>query len=298
MEDKAESAHIAMLQFITKTLLLGIFFSALFPTVQSKPYTVVIDPGHGGGMTVGLNDGSQRSHGASHNNATAPDGAEEKVLTLTYGKALQHALTQRGVRAVLTRKEDRSMSAMMRAALAVEVQADVFLSLHFNANSAGTGKKNTSLPSGPRAYIVSSNHLQWEYFHFTNPYQERDVALAELLVTSLEKAFAPFGGKPSETKVFHDTRLPTKKGTLGLGNLKDGIRSIGYARMDTHLYNSAVVLLEIEFLDNPAVTHWLLGPQRDTVMNRAAGFLADALLRWKKTAPRYHVTNPLKAPGR
>lgn len=251
--------------------------------------TVVIDPGHGGSRQAGVNDGSQASHGASHNNAAITIGRQkfyEKDLTLSYSTALATELKKRGIRVALTRTDDSSPSAIQRAATAVENHADVFLSIHFNGGGG----------HGARSYIVAEDHARWEYMHFTNPYHQRDAALGKALCLGLDRAFSPFGGKPSATKVFNDTKYPKPANGYGSGNLKDGIRSIGYARMDPHLHQAAVVLLEVEFLDNPAVARFLT---TEKGKKAAVTAMADTLQNWLTTTSKRHRTSaPRKAPGR
>ena len=78
---------------------------------------VLIDPGHGG------DDAGVR----------APDGLEEKQLTLDIARRLQQRLEARlGLRAILTRDEDKALSLDERAALANNNKADLFLSIHAN----------------------------------------------------------------------------------------------------------------------------------------------------------------------
>ncbi len=82
---------------------------------------MVIDPGHGGKLEKGRNDGTQASHGVSHNNASAKlkDGTIilEKDLVLEYAKALKVALAKyENIEVTLTRTDDSSPSAIMRAA--------------------------------------------------------------------------------------------------------------------------------------------------------------------------------------
>jgi len=257
--------------------LLILAVSILTDAKPAKIFRVVIDPGHGGKLVKGKNDGTQESHGVSHNNAkvTLKNGTVvlEKDIVLEYAKALESALAKyENIEVTLTRNDDSSPSAMMRAAIAVEQQADIFLSLHFNS---GGGK-------GPRAYVVSDDHFAWQYIHFVNPYIQRDIVLATHLVKSLELAFKPFGGKKSKTRVFNDSVEPSNDYGLGKGNLIDGIRGIGYARMDTHLFNAAVVLLEIEFLDTKNYSEFLTGKEKDKVMQQAATYLARAINDYKK----------------
>lgn len=81
--------------------------------------TVVIDPGHGGDET----------------GAKGPQGLLEKDVTLSVGRRLKAALEARlGVRVLLTRDTDRTMSLDERAALANNNKADLFISLHANAS--------------------------------------------------------------------------------------------------------------------------------------------------------------------
>ena len=262
------------------SLLIALFTLAISSIANAKPdkvFRVVIDPGHGGKLVKGKNDGSQGSHGVSHNNAKVKlkDGTVvlEKDIVLEYAKALKTELEKyKNIEVTLTRDDDSSPSAMMRAAIAVEKQADVFLCLHFNS---GGGK-------GPRAYVVSDDHFAWQYVHFVNPYITRDIVLAKHMVKSLELAFKPFGGKESKVKVFNDTVEPSNDYGLGKGNLIDGIRTIGYARIDSHLYNAAVVLLEIEFLDTKGYSEFLTGKDREKVMKQAALYMAKSIDDYKK----------------
>jgi N-acetylmuramoyl-L-alanine amidase len=81
--------------------------------------TIVIDPGHGGEDT----------------GVTGSGGTREKDVALTMAMALKAAIEDRmGVRVLLTREDDRQLSADDRAAFANSSQADLFISLHANAS--------------------------------------------------------------------------------------------------------------------------------------------------------------------
>lgn len=83
---------------------------------------VVLDPGHGGG-DVGVR---------------TADGLMEKELTLDVARRTRQRLeTRLGVRAILTRDDDRSPTLDERAAFANNSKADLFLSLHANGALAG-----------------------------------------------------------------------------------------------------------------------------------------------------------------
>jgi N-acetylmuramoyl-L-alanine amidase len=80
--------------------------------------TLVLDPGHGG----------------ADKGAIGPGGLIEKDLTLTIARRLKAAVEARlGIRVILTRDSDQSMSLDDRAAVANNNKAGLFLSLHANA---------------------------------------------------------------------------------------------------------------------------------------------------------------------
>lgn len=89
--------------------------------------TIVIDPGHGGDAPIG---------GSSPNNATGPGGTLEKTLTLQLGMAVYNGIVNLGYTALLTRNTDVNLGLAARAAVASNVNADVFISLHFNGDAS------------------------------------------------------------------------------------------------------------------------------------------------------------------
>lgn len=88
--------------------------------------TIVIDPGHGG----------------DDSGAESKKNTYEKNFTLAYAKAIKKDLEQTGARVVLTRSGDDSKSLGDRARLSSKIQADAFISLHFDSSAqanAGSG---------------------------------------------------------------------------------------------------------------------------------------------------------------
>ena len=86
-----------------------------------KVKTVVIDPGHGGKDT-----------------GATSFGLREKDITLKLGLKLADRLTRRlGLTVFLTRSDDRFLTLSRRARIALEKKADLFISLHVNANDLG-----------------------------------------------------------------------------------------------------------------------------------------------------------------
>jgi N-acetylmuramoyl-L-alanine amidase len=83
--------------------------------------TIVIDPGHGGGDP----------------GAIGRTGLQEKFVTLDIAKKLQQKLEQQlGCKAILTRSGDSFMTLEERTAIANANSADLFLSIHTNANDS------------------------------------------------------------------------------------------------------------------------------------------------------------------
>jgi N-acetylmuramoyl-L-alanine amidase len=103
-------------------------------------HTVVIDPGHGGDVDV---------EGVRGPGARGPAGTFEKHVTLTIARLLKSALEARlGVRALLTREDDRTVYLDERAAFANNNKADLFISLHLNASVS-------QKPSGAEVFFLS-----------------------------------------------------------------------------------------------------------------------------------------------
>lgn len=80
--------------------------------------TVAVDPGHGG-----IDPGAVR------------EGVEEKALVLAFGLAFRDALVARGFRVLMTREADDYVPLAERVADARAAGADVFVSIHLNAET-------------------------------------------------------------------------------------------------------------------------------------------------------------------
>jgi len=78
---------------------------------------VVVDAGHGG-----------------HDPGTAHYGLREKDLALDIARRLSTALNARGLSVVMTRDRDEFITLSRRPAIANRIPADLFVSVHINAN--------------------------------------------------------------------------------------------------------------------------------------------------------------------
>ncbi len=118
---------------------------------------VVLDPGHGGNET----------------GAVGPTGLEEKDVNLAVTQDVKQLLEAQGAAVVLTRTGNYNTTIKTRAEIAVDLQPQVFLSIHHNAE-----------PDGPSD--VPGNET---YYQIANPDSKR---LAGLLWEEINAAFTPY----------------------------------------------------------------------------------------------------------
>ena len=114
--------------FVTKIdlerCLVPLVRPELIGKAKSRPQVIVIDPGHGGPDKGMINERLNLF---------------EKTFTLDTSQRLKKILETRGWKVVLTRTDDRQLlpgkadDLRRRAEIADEVDADVFVSVHFNA---------------------------------------------------------------------------------------------------------------------------------------------------------------------
>ncbi|GAB6092150.1 N-acetylmuramoyl-L-alanine amidase [Furfurilactobacillus curtus] len=102
--------------------------------------TIVIDPGHGGSDS-----------GALHSPSDTSPKDMEKTYTLKVAKAVANELRQRGAHVVLTRDSDKYVGLAPRPALANEIKADAFISIHFDSSP------ETNQSSGLTTYYYHKN---------------------------------------------------------------------------------------------------------------------------------------------
>jgi N-acetylmuramoyl-L-alanine amidase len=117
----------ASASIVTCALLLLASFLRAQDTPPAAP--VAVAPARPGQQTIVIDPG----HGGDDRGALGSSGVEEKALALGLAQRVRATIeTQLGLRVILTREEDRAMSADERAALANNSQALLFLSLHAN----------------------------------------------------------------------------------------------------------------------------------------------------------------------
>ena len=109
---------------------------------DNNVFTVVLDPGHGG-----LDPGAQRNDVA------------EKDLMLSFARGLRETLTRAGVEVVLTRDSDTFVALETRVAIAHQVKADAFISLHADSLGQGQAQGATVYTLSDEASDTATAHL-------------------------------------------------------------------------------------------------------------------------------------------
>ena len=111
------------------------------PTIM-RPWTVVVDAGHGG-----PDRGMKGPIGAARR-------LEEADITLAVSKRLRDALRSRGVTVLMTRTTDTLIALADRGAIANHAQADLFISVHINAANPHWSDPNAA--RGFETYFLSA----------------------------------------------------------------------------------------------------------------------------------------------
>jgi N-acetylmuramoyl-L-alanine amidase len=91
------------------------------PEARPPVRVVALDPGHGG----------------AEKGAVGPTGLAEKEVTLAVARHAAARLRARGLEVVLTREDDREVTLEERSAIALATGADLFVSIHANAEATG-----------------------------------------------------------------------------------------------------------------------------------------------------------------
>ncbi|HFI0786282.1 TPA: GBS Bsp-like repeat-containing protein [Streptococcus suis] len=198
---------------------------------SSRSYTVYIDPGHGGvdpGATYG--------------------GIQEKNLAMSVANKLKNNLIQMGYQVLMTRTADYNVDFKTeRSRMANQSNADLFISIHFNATGLGTTKT-----SGIETYWYQYDP---EYQPKINKDKHNDptrLAESEILAKQVQSSLI------SET-----------------GAVNRGVRRETFAV----LRETAIpaILVELGFMDNPTELQTI---KQDSYHTKLAKALAEGIDNW------------------
>lgn len=112
--------YIVSLLLTANLLLVQFCFSSELNTYQTKPFTVVLDAGHGG-----------------HDPGNLGGGFKEKEIALDIVLKVGEILKKSpNIKVVYTRKDDSFVDLYVRGKIANDAQADLFVSVHCNAHNS------------------------------------------------------------------------------------------------------------------------------------------------------------------
>lgn len=114
-----------------KTINVDTYIPNLSGAIKNK--VIVLDPGHGG----------------PDPGAIGPGGTQEKTVTLDIAKRVQKLLEAQGAKVIMARSADTDVSLSARTDIANKNKADIFVSIHINANmDPSIGGTTTYIYSG------------------------------------------------------------------------------------------------------------------------------------------------------
>ncbi|WP_449451596.1 GBS Bsp-like repeat-containing protein [Streptococcus suis] len=200
------------------------------PSVQ-RSYTVYIDPGHGG-----------RDSGASYG------GVHEKNLALSVSNKLRENLLKYGINVLMTRTGDYDVDFKTERSRMTNVSnADLFISIHFNATGAG---------------VSNATGIETYWYQYDPEYQPKinkemhnnptRLAESEILANKVQESLI------KET-----------------GAVNRGVRRETFAV----LRETAIpaILVELGFMDNPSELQVI---KQDSYHTRLAKALAQGVMNW------------------
>ncbi len=211
--------------------------------------TIVIDAGHGG-----------------HDPGTSHFGLREKFLALDIAKRLRTELQSAGLKVVMTRDSDQFIPLSRRPAIANRMAADLFVSVHINAN-------RKSHVSGaevyyPRVSVVSSNA------HWPPSVRSSEVAIPSTTVKQVLWDLV-LGRTRSHSRRLAATICRSMRD--GLGVACRGPKAARFVVLREAWMPS--VLVEVGYVSNPAEAKRLSNPQYRQVAAESIGRGVIAYIR-------------------
>jgi N-acetylmuramoyl-L-alanine amidase len=162
----------------------------------TKIETIVLDPGHGGD-----DSGSAGAWGS------------EKDYTLDVALTAREELLRAGFKVELTRSRDQSVSLEQRVALANKLKNALFISIHFNSSSGGSGVESYALaPVGVPSNASSENHVASDdtRWYPGNAEDSENIALAAAVHAAILSRVSVFdrGVRHARFYVLRDIKIP------------------------------------------------------------------------------------------
>ncbi len=221
------------------------------------PLMVVIDPGHGG-----IDPGAEA------------DGLAEKDLMLQFARELKEVLLRAGgMEVVLTRSDDTFVSLERRVAIAHQVQADIFISLHADALSEGRAHGATVYTLSESASDAASAALA-ERHNRADMLAGVDLRGSDDVVADVLMDLARLETQPRAERLAKAVRLSLAEYDLPLNSRP--MRHAGFSVLKSPDIPS--VLVELGFLSSARDRENL---RDDAWRARMADALRDAIAAWR-----------------
>lgn len=264
-------ALAGLLIFIVREPALAAAPPTPTPPAPAKPtYVVVIDPGHGGA-----------DFGAVFNNGKVR--VAEKTVTLALAEEAARQIRLRGMRAVLTRAKDVSLSLQARTQAANKLKADVFLSIHMNS----THTPMVSEAEGVETYILNntSDATTKRLAHFENsvlggspiPLDELGREQSDVALILKDLRLEANGPESKRLACAVQERL-----AVATGNKNRGIRqALFYVLLGADMPS---ILIEAGFITNPRDRAKVLSVKGRAAIGIGIADAVDAFRRTRGTA--------------
>lgn len=248
--------------FITKKVLLFLIVILTIDSYgQTKDFKVILDAGHGG------HDNGANYHGRKEKNIAL-------AVVLKVGKILE---SYSNVDVIYTRKTDKFITLKERAKIANRAKANLFISIHCNAN------KN-SAANGSETYVMGMSRTN---INLEVSKAENSVIFLE---DNYEKAYKGFDPNNPETliglKMTQENNLTNSidlayKIQKNFSNTSR-IKSRGVKQEPLWVLDASVmpgVLIETGFISNPSEGKILNSKDGQNTISRA---IANAIISYKK----------------
>lgn len=266
--------QMARWKLMILTTALAAMLAAVFPistegaeSADDKPFTVVLDAGHGG-----------KDFGCRGKISN------EKTIVLDVVKRIAELINKNrsdSIKTVLTRKDDTFIPLDERASIANNADADLFVSIH--VNSVATKTKGREKTHGASVYTVGLHKSE----------ANLEVAMRENGVIELEEDFSRtyqgFDPTSSESYIIFEldqnrniaqsieaasmiqSRLVAQAGRADKGVLQAGFLVLWATKMPS-------VLVELDFICNPAAERFLASAEG---RKKCAQAIYDAIIAYK-----------------
>lgn len=226
------------------------------PKRPSNSFVVVLDPGHGG-----IDPGAERGQ------------SKEKDIVLAFARELRAELRRvDGIQVVLTREDDRFVSLERRVAIAHQVGAHVFISLHADALPQGSAKGATlyrlsKQASDTASALLAERHNRADILSGVDLVGKDDV-IADVLMDMARAETEPRTDRLTRALAasLRENRIPLNRRPF---------RSASFSVLKSADIPS--VLLEIGFMSNPRDLKNITTPEWRA---RAAQGLRDGIVKW------------------